>query len=108
LHGNGVKVIALTVNDAFDAFEQTTKRGAKPYLQPTTVQDKVGTIRMSGIYTYGETVHIFIERKHYKGIFLPGYVKLETGYNPPSTGLKYIDHMVGNVELGKMNQWTEF
>lgn len=108
VHGDGVKVIALTVNDAFDAFEQTTERGANPYLQPRTVEDKDGKVKMSGIYTYGETVHLFIERKDYKGIFLPGYVKLETAYNPPSTGLKFIDHMVGNVELGKMNEWAEF
>ncbi|MBL0048788.1 MAG: 4-hydroxyphenylpyruvate dioxygenase [Bacteroidetes bacterium] len=107
-HGDGVKVIALWVNDAYDAFEQTVKRGAIPYLQPETIQDKDGTIRRSGIHTYGETVHIFIERKNYNGIFLPGYEKLETEYHPGTTGLKYIDHMVGNVELGAMNKWAEF
>lgn len=107
-HGDGVKVIALWVNDAYDAFKQTTSRGAKPYLQPETIQDKDGTIRRSGIHTYGDTVHIFIERKDYKGIFLPGFEKLESSYHPVSTGLKYIDHMVGNVELGAMNKWAEF
>ncbi len=107
-HGDGVKVIALKVNDAFDAFEQTVKRGAKAYRQPTSVHDADGEIRSSGIHTYGDTVHLFIERKNYNGVFLPGYEKLESEYNPSSTGLKYIDHMVGNVELGQMNVWSKF
>lgn len=107
-HGDGVKVIALSVNDAFDAFEQTVKRGAKPYLHPETIIDKNGKIRMSGIHTYGDTVHIFIERNEYKGIFLPGYEKLESEFQPQSVGLKYIDHMVGNVEMGEMNKWSSF
>lgn len=108
MHGDGVKVIALWVNDAYDAFEQTTKRGAKPYMQPTTVIDENGEVKMSGIHTYGDTVHVFVERKNYHGLFLPGYVKLETEYNPGETGLRYIDHMVGNVELGAMNKWSSF
>lgn len=108
VHGDGVKVIALWVDDAYDAFEQTVKRGANPYLQPENISDADGTIRRSGIHTYGDTVHIFIERRNYKGLFLPGYEKLETEYHPISTGLKYIDHMVGNVELGAMNKWAEF
>ena len=108
VHGDGVKVIALWVNDAYDAFLQTTQRGAKPYLQPETIQDQHGTIKRSGIHTYGDTVHIFIERKDYQGIFLPGFEALKTDYNPIPTGLKYIDHMVGNVELGAMNQWADF
>ncbi len=108
MHGDGVKVIALWVDDAFDAFEQTTKRGAKPFMQPKAVSDEDGTVKMSGIHTYGDTVHVFIERKNYKGIFLPGYEKLDTGYDPGTCGLKYIDHMVGNVELGSMNKWADF
>ena len=108
LHGDGVKVIALWVDDAFDAFEQTTKRGAKPYMQPKVISDENGTVKMSGIHTYGDTVHVFIERKNYNGIFLPGYEKLDTGYEPGTCGLKYIDHMVGNVELGSMNKWADF
>lgn len=108
LHGDGVKVIALWVDDAYDAFEQTTKRGADPYLSPVTTDDFNGVIKMSGIHTYGDTVHLFIERKQYNGLFLPGYEKLDTGYNPGTTGLKYIDHMVGNVELGSMNKWASF
>lgn len=107
-HGDGVKVIALWVDDAYDAFEQTTKRGAKLYLQPETIKDSNGEIKRSGIHTYGDTVHIFIERKNYKGTFLPGYEKWNSEYHPSPTGLKYIDHMVGNVELGDMNVWSKF
>ena len=108
LHGDGVKVIALWVDNAFDAFEQTVKRGAKPFMQPKSLTDDNGTVHLSGIHTYGSTVHIFVERKAYKGVFLPGYEKLESGYNPGNKGLKYIDHMVGNVELGTMNTWADF
>jgi 4-hydroxyphenylpyruvate dioxygenase len=108
LHGDGVKVIALTVNDAYDAFEQTTKRGAKAYIQPKEIKDENGVIRMSGIHTYGDTVHVFVERKNYNGLFMPGYVEWKTEYNPGWTGLKYIDHMVGNVGLGEMNIWSKF
>ncbi|MBK9400667.1 MAG: 4-hydroxyphenylpyruvate dioxygenase [Bacteroidetes bacterium] len=107
-HGDGVRVIALTVDDAYDAFEQTTKRGATAFLQPETINDKDGVIRRSGIHTYGDTVHIFVERKNYTGLFLPGFEKWETEYRPGNMGLKYIDHMVGNVELGGMNQWAKF
>lgn len=107
-HGDGVKVIALWVDDAYDAFEQTVKRGAEPYLMPETIQDENGEIRRSGIHTYGDTVHIFIERKNYSGMFLPGFQPLKTEYNPAPTGLKYIDHMVGNVELGAMDKWSSF
>ncbi len=107
-HGDGVRVIALTVDDAYDAFEQTTKRGATPYLMPETIQDNDGVIKRAGIHTYGDTVHIFVERRNYKGLFLPGFEKWETEYRPGSMGLKYIDHMVGNVELGGMNKWAKF
>ena len=107
-HGDGIRVIALWVDDAYDAFEKTVLRGAKPFLQPETLEDENGTVRRSGIHTYGDTVHIFIERKDYNGIFLPGFEKWETEYRPSPIGLKYIDHMVGNVELGKMNEWSDF
>jgi 4-hydroxyphenylpyruvate dioxygenase len=107
-HGDGVSVIALGVNDACDAYKQTVSRGATPYMEPETIEDAYGIIRRSGICTYGDTVHIFIERKNYRGIFLPGFQSLETGYHPAPAGLKYIDHMVGNVELGTMNKWAEF
>ncbi len=107
-HGDGVKVIALWVEDATKAFEETTKRGAKPYMEPTTAEDEHGKVVRSGVYTYGETVHLFVERKEYNGIFLPGYTALESDYNPESTGLKFIDHMVGNVGWGEMNEWVKW
>ena len=105
-HGDGVKVVALWVEDAKSAFEETTKRGAKPFMEPTVEKDEFGEVIRSGIHTYGETVHIFVERKNYNGIFLPGYQKWESDYNPTSTGLKYIDHMVGNVGWNEMNKWV--
>jgi 4-hydroxyphenylpyruvate dioxygenase len=107
-HGDGVKVVALWVEDATKAFEETTKRGAKPYMEPTREEDANGWVVRSGIYTYGETVHIFVERHNYEGIFLPGYKKWESHYNPEPVGLKFIDHMVGNVGWNEMNDWVEF
>jgi len=107
-HGDGVKVLALWVDDAYDAFEQTTKRGAVPYQQPQTLTDEHGEVRISGIKLYGETVHMFIERKNYNGLFLPGYQKHENNYNPPTSGLLYIDHCVGNVGWHKMDEWVNF
>jgi len=108
LHGDGVRVIALWVNDAYDAYHQTMSRGATSFMEPKTISDKDGEVKMSGIHTYGDTVHIFVERKNYTGLFLPGYEKLETGYQPGDAGLRYIDHMVGNVSLGEMNKWSNF
>lgn len=102
LHGDGVKVLALWVNDAYSAFEETTKRGGKPYLEPVTLTDEFGELKMSGIYTYGETVHMFIERTNYKGAFMPGFQAWESDYNPTETGLLYIDHCVGNVGWNRM------
>ena len=107
-HGDGVKVVALWVEDATKAWEETTKRGAKSFMEPTREEDKNGHVVRSGIYTYGETVHIFVERKNYNGIFLPGYKKWESHYNPEPVGLKFIDHMVGNVGWNEMNTWCEF
>lgn len=107
-HGDGVKVVALWVDDARKSFEETIKRGAKPYLQPTVQKDDTGEVVLSGIHIYGETVHIFVERKNYNGVFLPGYVKWEPVYRPVDVGLKYVDHMVGNVDWGQMNTWTDF
>ncbi|GAK95570.1 4-hydroxyphenylpyruvonate dioxygenase [Nonlabens tegetincola] len=108
LHGDGVKVVALWVEDARKAFEETTKRGAKSYLEPTVESDEHGEVVRSGIYTYGETVHIFVERKNYNGVFLPGFEKWESHYNPEPVGLKFIDHMVGNVGWDQMNTWCKF
>lgn len=107
-HGDGVKVLALWVNDAYDAFEQTTKRGGKAYMEPITLKDGDGEVRMSGIHTYGEVVHLFIERKNYNGVFMPGFKKWESTYNPEPTGLLYVDHCVGNVDWNQMNPWVSF
>jgi 4-hydroxyphenylpyruvate dioxygenase len=107
-HGDGVKVIALWVDDARSAWEETTKRGAVSFMEPTVEMDEHGEVVRAGIYTYGETVHMFVERKNYNGIFLPGYQKWESDYNPAPTGLKFIDHMVGNVGWGEMNTWVKW
>ena len=107
-HGDGVKVIALWVDDATKSWQETTKRGAKSFMQPTVEKDEYGEVIRSGIYTYGETVHVFVERKNYNGVFLPGYRKWESDYNPESVGLKFIDHMVGNVGWNEMNKWVKF
>jgi 4-hydroxyphenylpyruvate dioxygenase len=107
-HGDGVKVIALWVDDAQNAWEETTKRGAKSYFEPRTEKDADGEVVRAGIHTYGDTVHVFVERKNYNGIFLPGFKAWESEYNPQSLGLKYVDHMVGNVGWGEMNDWVKW
>ncbi len=107
-HGDAVKVVALWVEDATQAYEETTKRGAQAFMPPTEESDEHGKVVRSGIHTYGDTVHIFVDRKDYQGPFLPGYKAWESSYKPSSTGLMYVDHMVGNVELGKMNHWVDF
>ncbi|MBE7629384.1 4-hydroxyphenylpyruvate dioxygenase [Tenacibaculum piscium] len=107
-HGDGVKIVALWVDDARKSYEETIKRGAKSYLEPTVEKDEHGEVIRAGIYTYGETVHIFVERKNYKGVFLPGFTEWESDYNPPSAGLKYIDHMVGNVGWNQMDVWVKW
>jgi len=107
-HGDGVKNLALRVDDATNAWQETTKRGARSYMEPTHLTDEAGELIISGIHTYGETVHLFIERKNYNGVFMPGYKKWESAYNPPSTGLQYVDHCVGNVGWNQMNTWVKF
>jgi len=107
-HGDGVKVVALWVDDATSAYNETTKRGARSFMEPTVEEDEFGKVIRSGIYTYGETVHIFVERKNYNGVFMPGYKEWKSDYNPEPTGLKYIDHMVGNVGWNEMNTWVKF
>ena len=107
-HGDGVKVIALWVEDARSAWEETTKRGAVSFMEPTVEKDEHGEVVRAGIYTYGETVHMFVERKNYSGVFLPGYQAWESDYNPSPVGLKFIDHMVGNVGWGEMNKWVSW
>ena len=107
-HGDGVKIVALWVDDAKKAYEETTLRGAKSYMEPTVETDKDGEVVRAGIYTYGETIHMFVERKNYYGTFMPGFKKWESDYNPSSIGLKYIDHMVGNVGWGEMDTWVKW
>ncbi len=107
-HGDGVKVVALWVDDARKSYEETTSRGAKSYVEPYVMEDDNGTVVISGIHTYGETVHLFVERKNYSGPFLPGYRMYAPNFKSEPTGLKYIDHMVGNVGWNEMNKWCEF
>jgi len=107
-HGDGIKFLALKVNDANDAWIQTTKRGAQSYMEPLVVEDASGKLVMSGIHTYGDTVHLFIDRTNYQGVFLPGFKQWESAYNPTDTGLLYVDHCVGNVGWNQMNKWVDF
>jgi 4-hydroxyphenylpyruvate dioxygenase len=107
-HGDGVKVIALWVEDATKAWEETTCRGAVSVFEPRVEMDDNGEVVRSAIRTYGDTIHVFVERKNYHGLFLPGFEKWNSHYNPPSCGLKFIDHMVGNVGWGEMNVWAKF
>ncbi|MGB8703759.1 MAG: 4-hydroxyphenylpyruvate dioxygenase [Gillisia sp.] len=107
-HGDGVKVVALWVDDARKSYKETTSRGAKSYKEPYELEDSNGKVVISGIHTYGETVHLFVERKDYQGPFLPGYRAYSPRYQSEPTGLKYIDHMVGNVGWNEMNKWCEF
>lgn len=107
-HGDGVKFIALWVDDARKSYEETTKRGAKSYVEPYELEDENGKAVISGIHTYGETIHLFVERNEYEGPFLPGYRVYDTKVKSTDTGLKFIDHMVGNVGWNEMNKWVEF
>jgi 4-hydroxyphenylpyruvate dioxygenase len=107
-HGDGVKVLALKVDDATSAWEETTRRGAKSYMEPQTLTDAHGSLVLSGIHTYGDTVHLFVERQNYQGPFMPGYRPWASDYNPAPTGLLYVDHCVGNVGWNQMNTWVQF
>jgi 4-hydroxyphenylpyruvate dioxygenase len=108
LHGDGVKVLALRVDDAAGAWRETTVRGARSAMEPTTLVDKLGEVILSGIHTYGETIHLFVERRQYEGVFMPGFREWKTDYNPPDTGLLYVDHCVGNVGWNQMDPWVSF
>lgn len=108
LHGDGVKVLALWVDDARNSFAETTKRGAVAVMEPTVYKDENGEVVISAIKTYGETIHKFVERKNYKGAFLPGFAAKKSNVPVKGVGLKHVDHCVGNVELGKMNEWVKF
>jgi 4-hydroxyphenylpyruvate dioxygenase len=108
-HGDGVKALALMVDNAADAWHQTTSRGANSYIEPITLDDKDGEVVLSGIHTYGDTVHLFIERKNYRGAFMPGFRAWSNPYFAPTdTGLQYVDHCVGNVGWNQMNPWVKF
>ena len=108
LHGDGVKVIALTVDDATQSFTETVKKGAKPHFEPREESDENGKVVLSAIKTYGDAVHIFVENKNYNGIFLPGYIKWEPDYQPEDTGLLFVDHIVGNVGWNEMDEVAGF
>ncbi|MEI6816121.1 MAG: 4-hydroxyphenylpyruvate dioxygenase [Bacteroidota bacterium] len=108
LHGDGVKVLALLVDDAEKSYYETMARGAKSHTAPFTVSDEFGEVKMASIHTYGETIHTFVERKNYKGAFLPGYAPAKSSFKVEPVGFEVVDHCVGNVELGKMNEWVKF
>ena len=108
-HGDGVKVMALWVDDARLSWEETTKRGAKSAFEPYTLEDEHGSVTLSGIYTYGESIHTFVERTNYSGPFMPGYVAKSSAVPQGApVGLLHVDHCVGNVGWGEMNQWVKF
>ena len=107
-HGDGVKVLALWVDDAAQSFIETVKRGAIPHEEPKVSKDEFGEVVTASIKTYGETIHTFVERKNYRGVFLPGFKPRKSEYQAKPIGLKYIDHCVGNVGWGEMNKWVDF
>jgi 4-hydroxyphenylpyruvate dioxygenase len=107
-HGDGVRDIALWVDDARDAFRNAVERGAEPEMEPTVLRDEDGEVVLAAIRIYGDTIHTLVERSNYRGIFLPGFRPAESVYRPAAVGLQHVDHIVGNVELGRMNQWVGF
>ncbi|MGA8596719.1 MAG: 4-hydroxyphenylpyruvate dioxygenase [Bryobacteraceae bacterium] len=108
-HGDGVSDIALEVDDAEKAWRETTERGAKSVRRPETIRDSAGEVKLSSIATYGDTIHTFVERRNFRGTFLPGFAPLETpDLIARPADLSHIDHIVGNVELGRMNEWVRF
>ena len=107
-HGDGVRDIALWVDDARLAYRKAVERGAQSAYGPTVLRDAEGEIVTAGICTYGDTIHSLVERRNYRGVFMPGFVRVESGFNPEPVGLRYVDHCVGNVELGAMNRWVEY
>jgi 4-hydroxyphenylpyruvate dioxygenase len=107
-HGDGVRDIALWVDDARSAFRLAVERGARPAREPSVMKDEHGEIVTAAIHTYGETIHSLVERRNYNGLFMPGFEARESVYKPAPVGLKYVDHCVGNVELGAMNKWVKF
>ena len=108
VHGDGVHDMAFWVDDARSAYAAAIDHGAQSYQEPTVLTDDSGEVITAAIRTYGDTIHSIVERKNYRGLFMPGFVPLTSPYDPPGTGLKYVDHCVGNVELGRMNNWVKF
>ena len=107
-HGDGVKVLALWVDDAEKSWLETTSRGARSAGAPATLTDAHGEVKVASIHTYGDTIHTFVERRNYNGVFMPGYEAMDDGFRTEPVGLLYVDHCVGNVELGMMNEWVRF
>ncbi len=107
-HGDGVRDLALWVEDARAAFAAAVERGAVAVHEPRALGDGDGEIVVAAIRTYGDTIHSLVERRNYRGLFMPGFVAATPAFQPPEVGLKYVDHCVGNVELGKMNEWVGF
>lgn len=107
-HGDGVKVLALWVDDAEKSWMETTSRGARSAGAPATLTDAHGEVKVASIHTYGDTIHTFVERRNYNGVFMPGYEAMDDGFRTEPVGLLYVDHCVGNVELGMMNEWVRF
>jgi 4-hydroxyphenylpyruvate dioxygenase len=107
-HGDGVRDLAFWVDDAADAHAKAVARGAASAQDPVALEDAAGRVVLAAIRTYGDTIHTLVERKDYRGAFLPGFAPAESRIRPPAIGLQYVDHCVGNVELGKMNQWVAF
>ena len=108
LHGDGVKVLALWVDDATKSYEETVARGGVGVHPPKSIKDENGEVITASIKTYGDTLHTFVERKNYTGTFMPGFKPMKSKMKTTSVGLKYVDHCVGNVELGKMDEWVGF
>lgn len=107
-HGDGVRDLAFWVDDARDAYAKAIERGARSVRAPEVMSDGNGEIVIAAISTYGDTIHSIVERRNYRGLFLPGFEPVQSNYSAVSTGLKYVDHCVGNVELGRMNYWVEY
>ncbi len=107
-HGDGIRDIALWVDDAREAFQVAVERGARAAQEPTVLRDDEGEAVVAGIHTYGDTIHSLVERRNYRGLFLPGFQAVTSRFNPAPIGLLHVDHCVGNVELGAMNTWVKF
>ena len=108
LHGDGVKDIAFWVDDARDAYAKAIERGASSYAEPRVLRDEHGEVVVAAIRTYGDTIHSIVERRNYRGLFLPGFAPRASRYEPSPVGLQYVDHCVGNVQRGRMNEWVGF